>query len=383
MTNKDLFHAMQNLEAKYTEEADARAAGVSVRRFGGIRLIPALSAIGCAAACVAVMFGVVRMGRTNDQIQTANNDLSEAVVQETVPTEISTLVTGAADTTKLTGRSSDNAAASTAAGSTQTTAAESEKAASAATASQTNSTKAAAETEQNAAASRTGAERQTESAKQTAAPKTTAAPETTTVPGATQPEQKTPDYQQPTLVCEQVTAHAGETVPVSVMICQNPALAGSGIRIYYDPVLRPKLHEKSAPDSENTLPAEAQKDPKGYFSRLFNRELSDEEVAAILNSMLKKPEPVYEPEIEQGSITAKSNITVSITPDEHMLGVAFTAVEDNTDDGVLFTMYLTVPEDAASGTVYTLTPEIVSWINAQRISYADQITVVSGSITVE
>ena len=39
MTNKDLFHAMQNLEAKYTEEADARAAGVSVRRFGGIRLI--------------------------------------------------------------------------------------------------------------------------------------------------------------------------------------------------------------------------------------------------------------------------------------------------------------------------------------------------------
>ena len=360
MTNHDLLDAMQSLDAKYTAEADARAEeAMTSRKRSRIRLMPALVTLGSAAACFAVLFGVAKIGRSDRAFQTASSEFSEVALQEETRPQVSTTETTApvyeaaseaTEVTTVTAATTGKASVQTTAGTT----AQSESAPKT-TAAQTPTGTAAAVTAPTRSQTQTASTQRQRSS--TAATRTTATEQQETTAQPVQPQNEEPQAQ---LICEQVTAHAGDTVPVRI-IAQHAVFPGSfGALMQYDTALVPETEIRTVLEEQWGPPSQDEDPPLVEVEKEFL---------------------VYTP----GSLAYASFSTSLGSGRFSFSGIApWSAAEDRPEtleNAELITVYFKVPEDAVRGTVYSLDLTVGSWfdMSVNRCT----VTGVSGSITVE
>lgn len=367
MTNHDLLDAMQSLDAKYTAEADARAEeAMASRKRSRIRLMPALVTLGSAAACFAVLFGVAKIGRSDRAFQTASSEFSEVALQEETRPQVSTTETtapvyeAASEATEVT----TVTAATTGKASVQTTAGTTSQSESApkTTAAQTPTGTAAAVTAPTRSQTQTSSTQRQRSS--TAATRTTATEQQETTAQPVQPQNEEPQAQ---LICEQVTAHAGDTVPVRI-IAQHAVFPGSfGALMQYDTALVPETEIRTVLVEASDL------DPDWWDTHP-----QDEDPPLV---EVEKEFLVYTP-----GCLAYAPYTTSLGSGAFSFGgmIPWSDAEDRPEtleNAELITVYFKVPEDAVRGTVYSLDLTVASWYDMSVNPCT--VTGVAGSITVE
>ena len=154
------------------------------------------------------------------------------------------------------------------------------------------------EPESSAAESQQSSEAPAESSEPADAPESDA---------ASQPDEET----NAVIGFETVTAKPGDKkVPLTVVIRNNPGFSGAGLQIAYDPALSPQLGETD-PDYEI-------------------------------------PDAIY----EAGPVLESFLTTCMVGEENHLIAFGCMGSQPATKDGVLFTCYFDVPEDAAPGTEY-------------------------------
>lgn len=142
-------------------------------------------------------------------------------------------------------------------------------------------------------------------------------------------------YSAPTMLCDNIVVKAGtEKVPYRVILYQNPGYAFTGFRILYDDALTPYTT-----DDMGTVEMVTGDALSGFMSTCIN---SDE---------------------------------------DNMIGFGAFCTEDKTTDGIVFTCYFDIPADAASGTVYPFTLEVVDFNTLA--GEAKEVQAINGAITVQ
>lgn len=333
MTSKDLLDVMQHLGAKYTDEADARAAKQRAWIVGRKPFLPVLTALGSAAVCIIILAGVMQIDRAGEQMQTLSQDISVQVVQETETTTVTTSSERCEDL-RTTTTAKPKAIAQTDA-KTETV----------------RSTTAAAVQEDPAAV---------QVSDQDVAPEPTSETSAQTEPIVTQPSVETeppvseppaiPEniYEAPTLVIDQVSGHAGETVAVAVYLFQNPGLRSGLWRIEFG--LELKLNCITNENGDSVLNCLTCDHPYGInFTHRFAHYASN-----------LKPETNW----------VVLNMTCSWIQGEEPPVLE--------GDGMFITYYFDIPEDAESGTVYDITWRSVGFSPDEGYNF----DTVNGSITV-
>lgn len=312
MTNKDLLEAMQHLGAKYTDEADARAARHAAG-FDRKPLMPAFTVLAGAAACAAILVGVIHMGSAGEQMQMLSQDISAQIALETEPAE--------AETT----------AAPERAASAQTTAVT-------VTAAEVSDTK-AAEPKQEEVIQTTRTEADV--------PSITTQTEPTAVQQPAQTKQTLPDlsemlenilanlsgepYEKPILVADQISGHAGETVAFSLYVEKNLGINWFGIELDYDTRL---LLETNSENIDDVTYQTRELPEDGIDVTFFN--YNDGKSASVTS--------VFVWDLEEWRSNEYNSINFNYDEWYFIEG-----------DGMLITYYFDIPADAKSGTVYDMT----------------------------
>lgn len=358
MTNKDLLDAMRHLNAKYTEEADARARKQAARGFRRRPLMPALTVLGSAAACVAVLAGVIHMDGTGEDMQTLQQDIAVQMGAETEPAK-------------------------------QTTAA-SQTSAQTDTVTQPQSAEPAANTETGVPQEPVQVHLPAQKAAPESAPENSAQTAPSAVQQPAQTEQTLPDlsdlglsdlspelsdmledilagmsddisedhYERPIWLADQISGHAGETVAFSLYVEKNPGSNWFGIEMEYDA----RLHLQTNSEDMDDVTYQTRELPEdGVDVVCFN--YNNGKSAYVMSAFF--PDCV---DYTSGSTSGRF---------------------DNYDewyfidgDGMLITYYFDIPADAESGTVYdmTLHPFGSTTHGGKYVAFWDAI---NGSITVE
>ena len=140
---------------------------------------------------------------------------------------------------------------------------------------------------------------------------------------------------EPTLSIGVVKAKPGQkNVPVSVKVTHNPGFAVGGIRVIYDAALTPK----------------------------------------------------YDPETEEGvsdpgPAAGKAMTYCAVGPENRIVAFGILGSSDCTADGIIFTCYFDVPDNASSGSVYKLETGVERLVNAN--SDPIDFKLVGGEIRIE
>lgn len=112
---------------------------------------------------------------------------------------------------------------------------------------------------------------------------------------------------EPTISIGVVHAKPGQKdVPVEVKMTNNPGYAAGGIKVFYDPALTPKVDEEGAGVSED------------------------------------------------GPAVGKAATYCAVNPDKHIVAFGLLGAENSKEDGTVFTCFFDLPDDAKSGSVYSL-----------------------------
>lgn len=137
------------------------------------------------------------------------------------------------------------------------------------------------------------------------------------------------------IIAGSITAEPGETVKYPVYIANNAegGFTTVGLRVYYDENLTPCMNKRGALAVDNGCTA--------------------------------------------GNDVMKS---FCINPEEHLIGLGTVGAQPEFDNGVMFTVDITVPEDAAAGAVYPITLEVDKWLDS-KTAPLDYVTL-DGCITV-
>ncbi len=144
-------------------------------------------------------------------------------------------------------------------------------------------------------------------------------------------------YDGATVVCDDIVVAAGTTkVPYRVMLYNNPGYGFVGLRVLYDGTLQPYMDAERGEDEMEILTG----DGMGGF------------MFSCMNSA-----------------------------EQNMIGLAAFGSVDCKSDGVMFTCYFDIPADAASGTVYDFSAEVVDFRPLEGENH--QVAVVGGKITVQ
>lgn len=331
MTSKDLLRAMQQLGVTYTDEADARAARHAA---GGGRkpLLPALTVLCSAALCIAVLAGVMHIGSAGEQMQSFRQDISAQLEQETMPAE--TTVTAAPEQT------ASEQAETAAQVSAQTDAAKEAVPQSA------DDTVPSAPVQIHVPV-QTDAQEQT---KETALCTESAAKAPAGTETRTEPENI---YNRETMVVEQVSGHAGEIVPVSLYVFNNPGFNFGVIELYFDPSLTVCTDSDDFEDitfDMREIPAERME--------LCHQRYSDDESGVIYLFIMDNMEDWHNNKVKRDYEN-------------------WSFIEG---DGWLVTYYFEIPADAESGTVYDIDLISSGWHIKSGGTY--DFKPVNGSITV-
>ncbi len=245
---------------------------------------------------IALIAGLLLAGVCTGCGTAAEN--SQQGLQESISTTTAAEVTAAAGA-----QETDTSAEKTAAGSTATTASD-----------------AAAVTEAGNSAQSTAAESGSDAG--STAAKTTAA------------EEQKIGSKTTIGIQQKVKAKAGEqAVPVTLHLWNNPGFMGMGMRLDYDPALKPKTEDG---DVCTNLVGEA----------------------------------------------AENMLTTCLVDEsQHLIAFATMASKPETIDGDLVTVYFDIPADAASGTEYPLLVEVVDFADGDKQPV--KVTSLSSAIVVE
>lgn len=144
-------------------------------------------------------------------------------------------------------------------------------------------------------------------------------------------------YDGATIVCDDIVVAAGTTkVPYRVMLYNNPGYGFVGMRVFYDTKLQPYMDEERGVDEMEIVTGDGM---NGFMSSCMNN------------------------------------------TDQHLIGLAAFGSTDCRSDGVMITCYFDIPADAASGTVYDFSAEVVDFRPLEGENHA--VTVIGGKITVQ
>ena len=139
---------------------------------------------------------------------------------------------------------------------------------------------------------------------------------------------------EPTISIGVVHAKPGQKdVPVEVKMTNNPGYAAGGIKVFYDPALTPKVDEEGAGVSED------------------------------------------------GPAVGKAATYCAVNPDKHIVAFGLLGAENSKEDGTVFTCFFDLPDDAKSGSVYSLKTGIDAMRSAAGADL--DITLVDGEIRVD
>ncbi len=144
-------------------------------------------------------------------------------------------------------------------------------------------------------------------------------------------------YDGATIACDDIVVAAGTTkVPYRVMVYNNPGYGFVGMRLFYDTTLQPYMDAERGQDELEIAIGE------GAQGFMFS----------CLNNTAQK-----------------------------MIGAAAFGSTDCKADGVMFTCYFDIPADAASGTVYDFSAEVVDFRPLEGENH--KVATVAGKITVQ
>ncbi len=144
-------------------------------------------------------------------------------------------------------------------------------------------------------------------------------------------------YDGAAIVCDDIVVAAGTTkVPYRVMLYNNPGYGFVGMRLFYDTTLKPYMDEERGQD---------------------------------------------EMEITTGDATQGFMFSCMRNEAQKMIGAAAFGAADCKSDGVMFTCYFDIPADAASGTVYEFSAEVVDFRPLEGENH--KVEVIAGKITVQ
>lgn len=353
MTNKDLLHAMRHLDAKYTEEADARVRKQAERGIRHRPLLPMLTALGSAAACIAVLAGVTHMDGTGEEMQTLRQDIAVQMGAETEPAEQTTAASQtSAQTDTVTQPRSAEPAANTETGVPQEPV-------------QVHlpAQKAAPESApENSAQTAPSAVQQPAQTEQTLPDLSDLSPELSDMLAdilAGMSDDISEDDEKPILVADQISGHAGETVAFSLYVEKNPGFNWFGFEMEYDARLHLQTNSEDMDDVTDDVTYQTRELPEDGVDVVFFN-YNDGKLAVLT--------PVFVWDYEEWA----SNQPIDNYDEWYFID----------GDGMLITFYFDIPADAKSGTVYDmkLAPSACITHGGITILAWDFI---NGSITVE